>query len=1017
MHRDHSELIRAFQQPHSDYGPVVMWFWNDVIDEDGITFQMEKFREQNLTNVFVHPASGFGIDYLSDRYMELICYTVQEAKRLGMYFWIYDEYRYPSGTAGGILCRDFPQYRQKEIRVEDHTLWPHDRVTITRPGQFLRAQLVQVKNGKNYVTDVSDQCKLTAHGDYTELTYWFRGATGKGRVLFFFSEVNLSYLPSGMLRPDSESIPGYVDIINKDAVAKFIELTHGRYKQFIGDEFGKTVRGVFTDEPTTLRHFDFTTATGAWNDTFAEEFRQDHGYSMLPRLYLLWDISPKSAEEFKFIHDYRHTVRRLYMTNFMDQYSQWCKDNNLIFTGHFGGEENLMAHVAQGDMLEGLTRFHIPGMDTIVSSQTIKQDTFNIAAKLPSSAAKFIGADRVLCETFSGSGWYMRFSEMKRIVNRLMLLGVNWIQYMGAYFNNGSLHKNFPYGYGPSHGYQNPYFPFYHKLGEHIASFSALSANTVPDSSVLLFLPLQQANEDRYLRQLKKMNDDDEHHALFNSCVLNTVNAMVAEGIGFELFSENLVDNIRVLDGYVEAFGYRYDVLIFPCMHFVDAKTRALIGQLKANHVKTVFLYELPQVETDSGEAFDPGFRMLPCNAALDLSQDGCTYLINPKDFPINPAIHRSALQTVIGTRHLHFRADEGVLITKRSNAGSEVWFLCNDKEQPSFASFDALPGMRILDPNTREEARYTVENGRVSLTLEGYEMLAVIRNRDGGELPVTTAGNSMERTSVTLAGPYDFTPDDGNYLLLDYEMLDPDTGLWDPCRFTYFSDHVQLEAGSPYRIRSRFFANHLPESVTINAEITRVSSLTVNGTEVPLCANVHRWSLADFTGEIGHLLQPGENCIEITGTLLPFPMLDRPPYVYLAGDFGVDADKHMVIPNHKLPAGNWAALGYPNFCGVGIYKTRFTAEEGFRKAFLTLHTRDIAEIFVNGAFAGQKLWIADETDIMPFLQAGENEIEVRITAPRANMFFAEWYPHAPHLSMTQTENGILEPMEIHYER
>ena len=83
----------------------------------------------------------------------------------------------------------------------------------------------------------------------------------------------------------------------------------------------------------------------------------------------------------------------------------------------------------------------------------------------------------------------------------------------------------------------------------------------------------------------------------------------------------------------------------------------------------------------------------------------------------------------------------------------------------------------------------------------------------------------------------------------------------------------------------------------------------------------------------------------------------------------------------------------------------------------MTLHTKDIAQIYINGHYAGEKLWIADRTDITPFLQLGENEIEARITAPRANMFSAEWYPHAPHLSLTQTENGILEPMEIHYEK
>lgn len=994
-----------------------MWFWNDVIDEDGITFQMEKFREQNLTNVFVHPACGFAVDYLSDRYMELIRHTVQEAKRLGMYFWIYDEYRYPSGSAGGILCRDYPHYRQKEIRVEDRTLWPHDRVTIARPGRLISAQIVLTKDDRNEVIDVTDQCQQTTHGEYTEINYWHKGASIATRVLFFFEEYNLSYLPSGMLRSDFEPVPGYADMMSYEAVHKFIELTHERYKQYIGDEFGKTVRGVFTDEPTTLRHFDGTVATCAWNDVFDEEFQKDHGYSIIPWLYLFWNIEAKSAQERKAVHDCRETIKRLYFTNFLKQYSKWCADNNLILTGHFGGEEEIMAHVTQCDMLEALTLLHLPGMDTIVSSQSINQKQFNFAAKMPTSAAKFIGSRRVLCETFSGSGWYMRFSDMKRIINRLMLLGVNWVQYMGAYYSIGGTAKNYPFGYAPSHGYMNPYFPFYHKLGEHIAAFSALSANTVPDAKVLMFLPVEQTRQDRYKQQRDRLDEHTQFNGLFNGCLLDTTNALVAEGIGFDLFSEALTDNIVVSDGYLEAYGYRYDTVIFPIMRSVNAKTRELIAKLKAHHVKMIFLYELPAVDVSTGETFDSGFRMLPFDSATDLSRDGSAWLIAPKVHPINMAVYRTALQSVIGTKYLNICADEGVFLTKRSNETADVYFLCNDNSTASAAAFDALPGMRILDPNTREEAVYTVENGRASLVLDGYDMLAIVCDKQADQLPVTTKEPVAERRTVTLNAPYDFAPADGNYLPLDYEMQDPATGLWDPCRFLYFSDHIYLAAGAPYRIRSRVQIDHLPKSVTINAELLRVNRLTVNGTELPLAVNVRRWSTHDHTSEIGHLLHEGENIFEIEGIANPLPILDRPPYVYLAGDFGVDAKKHLVKPNHKLPAGNWAELGYPYFCGIGIYKTKFTAEEGFRKVFLTLHTKDIAQIYINGHYAGEKLWIADRTDITPFLQLGENEIEVRITAPRANMFSAEWYPHAPHLSLTQTENGILEPMEIHYEK
>jgi len=48
---------------------------------------------------------GFPADYLSEEMFEAIGWAVDEAKKHGMRFWIYDEYNWPSGAAGGYLIR------------------------------------------------------------------------------------------------------------------------------------------------------------------------------------------------------------------------------------------------------------------------------------------------------------------------------------------------------------------------------------------------------------------------------------------------------------------------------------------------------------------------------------------------------------------------------------------------------------------------------------------------------------------------------------------------------------------------------------------------------------------------------------------------------------------------------------------------------------------------------------------------------------------------------------------------
>ena len=1019
MKMNSETLIREFRDPSGDYVPLLMWFWSDVVTKEQITFQMEKMREQNIQNFFVHPSGGICTEYLSDEYKELIRFVVSEAKRLGMHYWIYDEYDWPSGIAGGELCRRYPQYRKKQLQVFDQNLHiAGELVKLACRGQLVGAQLVTEKNGLTFARDITGECKLEHHGEYTELTYKYDECNIPGRALFFFSAVDLDVRPSGDAREGAERVGGYVDMLSREAVGKFIELTHEWYKDAVGDEFGKTVRGVFTDEPTPNIMYYYT-AAGIWNDDFPAEFEKDHGYSILPWLYTLWGFEAKRPEEIRAQSDYRATVKRLYFDAFMSQIHDWCKANGLIYTGHFGGEENMMNNLAQGDMLEELMLFDMPGADSILSTERIDTPEFDIAGKLASTAAKFIGSDRVLCETFTGSGWRVRFPMMRRIANRLLVLGVNWIQYMGAFYNMGGAAKNFPGGWAPSHNYNNTMFRHYHDLNKYIAGFQALSAKTRPDSNVLLFLPLQQTIHDRHHWINGKWNEFDAFDSFFERSFISTMNALIYEGVALDLFSENLTDAITVHDGYVEAYGYRYDTLVFPRMHYVNSKTRALIENLKNHDVKMVFTYAMPGVDTGTGLPFDPGFQMEVSNTSCCLQRDDNAWFIAMDD-PDKLDVYRSAVREVIGKRSLNIVADNGVYIGQRSNEETELWFLCNDKLEEATAIIDALPGMQIIGADTEQAPVYTVEDGRIRVTLRGYEMLAILRDKNGTELPVSTPAALPAKANMVLEAPYAFTAEEGNFLPVNYEMYDPDTGLWDPCRYMYYSDKIHLRTGEQYKLRARVQIDAVPEKLLLNTEIRRVSRIAVNGTELELCVNCKRFTPADYTGEITALVHEGENIIELEGTMQNFAKFSRPPYLYLSGSFLLDADDHITAAAAEIPAIGWEKAGYPYYCGDGIYKIAVTVDGRWEKAVLTVPTEDVAMVWVNGEYVGKKLWLYREMDVTGFLKPGENTVEIRTTSTRANMFRcdAEGFDESifyAHFAAEQTENGLIAPLELHF--
>jgi hypothetical protein len=76
--------------------------------------------------------------------------------------------------------------------------------------------------------------------------------------------------------------------------------------------------------------------------------------------------------------------------------------------------------------------------------------------------------------------------------------------------------------------------------------------------------------------------------------------------------------------------------------------------------------------------------------------------------------------------------------------------------------------------------------------------------------------------------------------------------------------------------------------------------------------------------------------------------------------------------------------------------------------------------VWVNGEYAGKKLWLDNTVDVTSFLKPGENEIEVRITSTRANLFGCEADAFEESLfygsyAATRTENGLLAPIELHF--
>ena len=103
-----------FKAPSVEFRGLPFWSWNCRLKKDVIDKQLEIFKEMGFGGTVIHPREGLDTEYLSDEFMDMIRHTVKRSKELGLICWLYDDDRFPSGAADGIVTKD-PRHRARQL--------------------------------------------------------------------------------------------------------------------------------------------------------------------------------------------------------------------------------------------------------------------------------------------------------------------------------------------------------------------------------------------------------------------------------------------------------------------------------------------------------------------------------------------------------------------------------------------------------------------------------------------------------------------------------------------------------------------------------------------------------------------------------------------------------------------------------------------------------------------------------------------------------------------------------------
>jgi len=440
-------LHAEWLEPPVEFSLCPFWFWNDVLSKREILRQLDDFRAHGVYGFVIHPRAGLpgSVGWMSKAMIEFMRFAIEGAAERDMWVVLYDEGMYPSGSSSGQVVAENAAYRTRGLfGIDLDEVGPGTEKYGVHIGKDCEPELSE---GQHLVAVVK---RRTNGHRIAVVDRAIRSGYSVIRGLHFVEEDPPRRADH---REVPENMPPAADILNPDAVACFIRLVYQRYYDELKDHFGKTVRAIFTDEPSFLAK---RAERGAIPGTtgILEHVNSFLGYDFTPHLPALWyGDEPEAALR---RGDYNRALEARLEETFYKQLSQWCDTHKIALTGH----------PAAPDDIGHLRHFHIPGQDIVwryiePGKASALEGAQSTQGKCASSVMAHLGRRRNLNEYCGAYGHNFTFAEMKWLTNWLIVRGCNMLAPHAFYYSvRGPRIDERPPDVGPNSRWWNQYKPF-----------------------------------------------------------------------------------------------------------------------------------------------------------------------------------------------------------------------------------------------------------------------------------------------------------------------------------------------------------------------------------------------------------------------------------------------------------------------------------------------------------------------------------------------------------------------------
>jgi alpha-L-rhamnosidase len=985
-----TRISQLFRHPPRQYGSAPLWVWNDDVSEQKISSMLKSFKVNGFGAVFIHPRAGLITPYLSQDWLNLYAYTLKEAKKNNLDVWIYDEDSYPSGFAGGHVPDNMPaSYDQGQMLQLDKAKVFPDSADHT--------YLICLKKKDSLFININNSiaAEKGKKGDY----YLFRKR-------FYYS----SPWYGGF---------SYVDLMAKGVTEKFIEQTMSGYESEFGGEFGKTIPGIFSDEPNIEVQYP---GNIRWTPDLFSSFKENRGYDLEINLPSLFE---QTGDWKKVRHDYFQTLLQLFIDRWSKPFAAYTQKKNLEWTGHYWEHEwPSPNHVPDNMAMYAWPQR--PGIDMLFNQfdeESPNAQFGNIrSVKELASVANQLNKKRTLSETYGGGGWELRFQDMKRLGDWEFVLGINTLTQHLSFMTIMGARK---YDYPQSFSYHEPWWPYYKQLNEYFARLSLVLANGRQKNKILIIEPTTTA------WMYFNYDNPDPHFSEIGKGFQNFITQLEKTQVEYDLGSENIIkDHGSVRNRQFLIGSGEYETVVLPPgMENIDLPT-----------------FNLLEKYAESGGRILQFSRLATIDGTRDKRIDNF-YSKSYRGLKSFDSLDKNIIRQFLSDENFSIRADgvsKGDLYHQRRQLkDGEFLFLTNaDLEYPASGSIQCNgKDVLLMDPFTGEIFSYPVKikdkKSLIDFTIPpaGSQLFFIsnvqkrnvkhISSRIGANEKVLSTSATLVKRQENNSLMIDFCDlSFGQTLLKEQHVYNATDTLF---KFYGFRDGNPWNTSIQYKNRTILrdtFSNgtgftatyyfNILDSIDLNtleAVVERPGLWRVKVNDNEIKPQEDKWWLDKSfkVFKIGAYARIGQNKLSLVADKMSVHAEIEP--IYILGNFSLSSgDKGWnILHPSPLKIGSWKEQGMPMYSREVNYTKKISIHKQAGKEYIVQLGKwegTVCAIAVNNVYRGTVAYPPYQADISPWLNNGSNTIEIKVIGSLKNLL-------GPHHN--KPKPGLVSPWHWRY--